>query len=213
MYTDDTTIDKLHSVTKNKNNNLFGKDDAIDTTMRFKYLRQLEALYESTPQATLQLVFMMRTGSFSNIIFIISIFQSIISMTNSMLNNDRSYMMSDKFKSHKKGLPKPSIKYIKHTFLRLIEITYRIALLSLFWTIIGGWPFTFLIIIETIFVIIFFIGNIKYVNDNSFDWNEMFLYLNQVKLHVLSCIACMSRISRLRSHSCSQKTVGHITQI
>ena len=59
------------------NHNLY-KDGAIETTMRFKYIRSLEALFEATPQAVLQLVYLMRTGQFGSVdnpIFVISILQ------------------------------------------------------------------------------------------------------------------------------------------
>ena len=55
----------------------------------------MEAIFESAPQATLQLVFIMRTGAFDDkigdvIIVYLSIIQSIISMTNSILKNDNT---------------------------------------------------------------------------------------------------------------------------
>eukprot|EP01084_Bolivina_argentea_P280006 478766_1 len=96
------------------------KNDAVDTTMSFKFVRNLEAIFESIPQAILQIVFIMRTSSFSQynsitllIISIISIIQSIISMTNSILKNDNTFMNIPKFKKHKQRLP-PTIPFLKH---------------------------------------------------------------------------------------------------
>ena len=124
--------------------------------MRFKYIRSLEALFESTPQAVLQLVFIMRIEKYGddNIdvqfpVLIISIVQSIISMTNSMLNADNMYMARKKFAKYKKRFP-PSRHFLKHALLRLCEITYRIGLFALFWTVVGGMQFCFLLLYELI---------------------------------------------------------------
>ena len=115
-------------------------DDAIETTSTFKYVRNLEAIFESIPQSILQLVFIIRTKWESEgegvflAISIASILQSIISMTNSILKNDNVYMTLPKWKKYKKRLP-PTIPVIKHLLARLSEVIYRIALFALFWTV------------------------------------------------------------------------------
>eukprot|EP01083_Nonionella_stella_P156349 506237_1 len=110
----------------------------IDTTLSFKFVRNLEAVFESIPQSILQLVFIIRSSSLDQygsdllkIIAIASIFQSIVSMTNSIINNDNVYMNSPKWKRHKQRLP-PTIPFLKHAICRLSEIIYRIGLLCLF---------------------------------------------------------------------------------
>merc|ERR1712154_590391 len=53
--------------------------DQIETTSSFKYIRSLEAIFESIPQSVLQLVFIMRTGDGNTdlqVISLLSIFQS-----------------------------------------------------------------------------------------------------------------------------------------
>ena len=121
------------------------KEGAIESTLSFKYIRNFEAIFESIPQAVLQLVFIMRIESVDNvnsmdIIFILSIIQSIISMTNSILNNDYTRMQDGKWKRYKQRLP-PTFEFFKHALCRLCEVIYRIGLLALFWTICGGLPF------------------------------------------------------------------------
>eukprot|EP01083_Nonionella_stella_P143024 443630_1 len=69
-------------------------------------------------------------------IFIVSIIQSVISMTNSILNNDYTQMQKDKWKRHKQRLP-PTWECFKHALSRLSEVAYRIGLLSLFWCVCG----------------------------------------------------------------------------
>ena len=157
--------------------------NAIESTSRFKYIRQLEALYESTPQAILQLVYLMRTGEFADPIVIISILQSIISMTNSMLNADSSYMARDKFFKHKQKFP-PSIEFCKHLLLRLSEITYRIMLAAIFWTVVGGLPFGIVFGCECLLVMIWVTWQFIFLNGTI---DSIFLALNQVKKFI--CLA------------------------
>eukprot|EP01084_Bolivina_argentea_P151127 263818_1 len=76
---------KIASQVKQKQ--LSDKNTAIESTLSFKYVRNFEAVFESIPESVLQLVYVMRTGDIKEI-FIISIIQSVVSMTNSILNND-----------------------------------------------------------------------------------------------------------------------------
>ena len=112
---------------------------SIDTTTSFKYMRNLEKVFESIPESIPQLVFFMTT-SFNTatgqesinddisllIIPILSILQSIISMTNSVVKNDNAQMKLPKFKQHHQRLPSTKV------------IIYRIGLLSLKWTVCQG---------------------------------------------------------------------------
>ena len=148
---------------------------AEESSPKFKYVRSLEALFEATPQAVLQLVYVMRTGTKSfEAVFIISIIQSIISMTNSMLNEDNVYMTHPKWNSYKKRFI-PHKNFLKHALFRCAEITQRICLFALFWTVVGGAPFSVLIGIEILFPIIY---NIRKCNQGLASWNEFFLTLN-----------------------------------
>ena len=164
-----------HIYTINSKNNKIST--SIESTMRFKYIRSLEALFESTPQAVLQLVYTMRIGKFGNIIVIISIIQSIISMTNSMINNDSTYMKSDKFALYRKRFPKPSVEYILHALLRGSEISYRIFLFSLFWTVVSGFGFIILFLYELLLPLFFIIAKIS---KKTLSIDSVFLTLNQL---------------------------------
>eukprot|EP01084_Bolivina_argentea_P283405 485362_1 len=95
----------------------------------------MEATFESIPQSILQLVYIMRIPSSSiQPVFAISIIQSVISMTNSVLNHDGTQMQHEKYKKYKQKLP-PSIPFLGHALSRFSEIVYRIGLLSLVWTV------------------------------------------------------------------------------
>merc|ERR1711971_631030 len=108
--------------------------------------------------SVLQMVFLIRTGGQyegDNALLIIScasIFQSILSMTNSIIKNDNLYMDVPKFKKHKQRLP-PSWPFAKHALCRLSEIFYRIALLSLIWTSCRGLTFAILFGVEVFFIL------------------------------------------------------------
>ena len=115
-------------------------ENLIETTSAFKFVRNLEAIFESIPQSILQLVFVMRTqwttegeGVFL-FISIASILQSMISMTNSILKNDNVYVTLPKYEKYKKRFP-PTWSFIKHLLARLSEVVYRIGLLALFWSV------------------------------------------------------------------------------
>ena len=176
--------------------NIKNEYSAIESTSRFKYIRQLEALYESTPQAILQLVYLMRTGEFLDPIVIISILQSIISMTNSMLNADSSYMVRDKFSKYKKKFP-PSIEFISHLLLRLSEITYRIMLAAIFWTVVGGLPFGIVFGFECLLVVIWVGWQYAFL-DGTID--SIFLALNQVRSFVSFCVFCDHSLQTSNKH-------------
>eukprot|EP01083_Nonionella_stella_P062840 163368_1 len=133
------TTDKTDTVTHHSSNKI-----EIDATLCFKYIRSIEAIFESMPQSCLQLVFAMRTNEKIKIIYVISVCQSILSMTNSIINTDNTQMTSPAFKEYKKKLP-PSCKFAQHFCIRASEVIYRIGLLSLIWNACGGVPFAVII--------------------------------------------------------------------
>eukprot|EP01084_Bolivina_argentea_P290313 498633_1 len=130
------------------------KDPApVDSTLSFKYIRNFEAIFESIPQSILQLVYVIRTGETGTdiAIFAISIIQSIVSMTNSVINSDNTQMVDDKWKKYRQRFP-PTKQFAKHALCRFSEVIYRIGLLSLFWSICEGYAFCILLGFE-IFII------------------------------------------------------------
>ena len=145
------THNKITSQIKDKQS-IEVKEGAVESTLSFKYIRSFEAIFESIPQSILQLVFIMRIESLDDeysmgVIFFISIIQSIISMTNSILNNDNTQMQDNKWKKYKQRLP-PTFEFFKHAICRLSEVLYRIGLLALFWTVCGGLPFGVMLAID-----------------------------------------------------------------
>eukprot|EP01084_Bolivina_argentea_P109379 195510_1 len=161
-----------------KTANLKAKDkNAIESTLSFKYIRNLEAVFESIPEAVLQLVYVMRTSKIGYI-FMFSIAQSIISMTNSILNNDHTQMQSDRFKSYKQRLP-PTFNCFKHSIARLSEVIYRLGLLSLFWSVCGGLALGILLAVELL-CISFRTWMLIQQNRAQFDVDTILLSINSI---------------------------------
>ena len=178
----------------------------IDSSITFKYLRSLEALFEATPQAVLQLVHVMRTESFEAI-FIISIIQSIISMSNSMLNEDNAYMTHPQWKSYKKRFPIPHFNFLKHWLFRALEITSRIFIFALFWTVVGGLSFSILLGFEVLFPIIY---NLNLLRQGDASWEEFFLSLNIIVVMPPEWIFYTSKITILKK--LREKYCGNILE-
>eukprot|EP01083_Nonionella_stella_P258252 882987_1 len=169
-------------VSQFKNKQLRDKNHPIDSTLSFKYVRNMEAIFESIPEAVLQLVYVMRIGTTNfgreDIIFIISIVQSIISMTNSILNNDYTMMKEDKWARHKQRFP-PTIEFFKHAICRLSEIIYRIGLLALFWSVCEGEAFAVLIGVE-FFIIFLRVGLLLILDAIIFDADTILLAISSI---------------------------------
>eukprot|EP01083_Nonionella_stella_P123037 370511_1 len=154
----------------------------VESTLSFKYVRSMEAIFESIPQAVLQLVYVMRTGTkIEDLeIFVISIIQSMISMTNSILNNDYTRMQEDKWKKFKQRFP-PTIHFLRHALCRLCEVTYRIGLLALFWTVCGGMPFSIMMGIDLLFTCFRLLLLIKAGdNEHHFDGDTILSNINSL---------------------------------
>ena len=138
----------------NTSNKLYKFTNGLDSTYSFKYIRFLEASFESTPQAILQCVYLLNINGFNNnSIVIISILQSIYSITNSLVNNDLSQMKSRKYKKNRKRFP-PSKEFLKHFISRMSQVISRIGILALSWIILGGYLFG-AIILSLEFVCVF----------------------------------------------------------
>eukprot|EP01084_Bolivina_argentea_P292018 501941_1 len=145
-------IYEAHNKIKHQINkkDLKDKNTTIESTLSFKYIRQMEAVFESIPESVLQLVYVLRTSSIKTI-FVLSIIQSMISMTNSVLNQDYTRMQEEKWKKYKQKLP-PTIQFFKHAMFRFSEVAYRVGLLSLLWTVCGGFIFSIIAFIELLII-------------------------------------------------------------
>eukprot|EP01084_Bolivina_argentea_P151129 263821_1 len=165
-------------VCRMKSKKLKDKNETIESTLSFKYIRNCEAVFESIPQSMLQLVYVTRTSNVG-VLFIVSILQSIISMTNSILNNDYTQMQDDKFSKVKQRLP-PTFECFKHALCRLCEVTYRIGLLALIWTVCGGLAFIIILFIDFVIILLRFSALIREVDEVQFDADSVLLNINSI---------------------------------
>eukprot|EP01084_Bolivina_argentea_P299142 515626_1 len=117
-----------------------------------QYLQKLEGVFESTPQALLQLIYSIRLKSFSNSpIVTISFFFSLISLAMRSVSDDKIlFKETSKVLDFKKSKCEQcttcyrcsiSCSYITRVIFRIIDVSHRILLLALFWIVIGGFPF------------------------------------------------------------------------
>ena len=161
-------------------------NESIESSVRFKHLRSLEALFESTPQAVLQLVYIIRTSQFvsgnpaTSAVYIISTAQSIISMTNAMLNADNIYMTGTDWKRYRKRFPIPTKEFLSHAVCRFCEITSRVGILALFWAVVGGEYLGVVLLCELLFPVSYML-NIHFLDKKAIaTWTEFFLSLNTI---------------------------------
>ena len=90
-------VEQIVKVRNNGNSSSTNNNDnheSIGSTIRFKNLRFFEAIYESIPQAILQLAYVMQSSKneFNNTLFIVSICQSIVSLSMSVVKLDQVYI-------------------------------------------------------------------------------------------------------------------------
>ena len=81
------------------------------------------------------------------IISILSILQSIISMTNSIVKNDNAKMALSQFKQHHKRFSSTK-EFLKHSISRASHVLYPIGLLLLKWTVCQGTIFSIVCVFE-----------------------------------------------------------------
>lgn len=123
------------------------------------FLQKLEGVFESTPQALLQLVYSLRRGSFTDSpIVTISFFFSLVTLSMRSVSDDQVLFQDNakgiNFKESECGsLQCVSWGHIRRVLFRVIDISHRIMLMSLFWIVCGGFPFAMLMAFESAILI------------------------------------------------------------
>eukprot|EP01084_Bolivina_argentea_P207659 354257_1 len=125
-----------------------------------RWITSLEAAFESAPQALIQTIFLVKTGSFSaNGIIVISLIFSLWSIISKIMSDDRVISISEA--KHMQ----PSFKGIKTfsciswSFLirylwRIFDVSSRILIASLLWIVLGGVQLSFIIAIEVVVTLV-----------------------------------------------------------
>ncbi len=108
-----------------------------------KYIQKLEGIYESTPQALLQLVFCVKTGTFSgNPLVAASLIFSIINLSFRQVTDDAQLVRKDSRK------PSFSEDYIFRVLFRVVDVSHRIVILAMVWLALGGFALVFILLVE-----------------------------------------------------------------
>eukprot|EP01084_Bolivina_argentea_P098363 176774_1 len=133
------------------------KRNEPSTTQR--YLGILEATFEAMPQLLLSAVWITKTGKF-DIIIIVSFISSLISLTARVASDDK-LLFSVKWHSldfSYKSCPIINWRYIMRIFMRFMEISSRLALLTLMWINLGGMATGIIIGFEMLWLMIICVG-------------------------------------------------------
>ena len=121
-----------------------------------RYLGILEATFEAMPQLLLNTVFISKTGQFNTIIMI-SFVSSLWSLTERVSSDDR-ILFEDEWKyldfSWCKSCPIINYRFLFRVFVRFLEISSRVSLLTLMWINLGGLATGIIIGLEMVYLII-----------------------------------------------------------
>ena len=114
-------------------------DERMKPTIHLRWIRRMEATFESAPQALLQMVFVLRDTSqkFTTLISL-SVILSIYFVASSVIRGRKSHW-------NRKCLPHP--KFIFRGLFRLFEISGRLGTIAVFWYCVGGFQTSILIFI------------------------------------------------------------------
>lgn len=149
------------------------------TTLRFRFIRSLEGLYEASVQAVFQLVYVMRAGRAGHPLFLVSIIFSIISSVMAAVSRDNVYIAEAEWIVQSENWKKLLINQIRRFLFRFLEIIARVGCLAIFWTVVGGFWFTFLIIGELSVPLYYNFQH--YLHDDEFFSNrDFYLAINTI---------------------------------
>eukprot|EP01084_Bolivina_argentea_P128795 227582_1 len=146
-----------------------------------RYLQVLEAIFESSPQILISVVFLIKsTTSEISTVVIISLISSFWTLTARVASDDKT-MFGDVWKSPTVNKCINGLWFVRVVMWRFLEISTRIILLTLVWITMGGMSIFIILGIECIYLIIVsyglgtvdMMGNVMYlVAANSSRKNE-----------------------------------------
>eukprot|EP01084_Bolivina_argentea_P240547 404081_1 len=136
-----------------------------------KWINSLEAAFESSPQALIQMVYLVKTGSFgASLDVVLSLILSLMCIISKIISDDK--VISVKEAKRILNIPKPTVdnsqsfqiqlmcsriswKYICRYIWRILDVSSKILITSLLWLALGGYYVSFIIICEVmVFLII-----------------------------------------------------------
>ena len=147
-----------------------------------RYLGILEATFEAMPQLLLNMVFISKTGQFNTIIMI-SFVSSLLSLTQRVSSDDIVLFENEwKYLELKlKSCPIINYKFLFRVFVRFLEISSRVSLLTLMWINLGGLATGIIIGAEMVYLVISCcgyksignMGNLMYIVLDSGRYNNL----------------------------------------
>ena len=131
-----------------------------------RWIQSLEAIWESTPQALIQLFYIVQistVGKRPNWIVLVSFGYSILSIANKSTSEDKLA-----FKRKYQTFSKSKKGYLVRVLFRIIDVTYRTSIIFLIWILFGGfWLITVLLLEASILLIFIFGCKKKDYNDSG----------------------------------------------
>ena len=108
-----------------------------------RWIQSLETILESSPQAVLQLFFLIKTGTSNNVLVFLSFCWSMWSITNKAVSEDKM-AFCEQFQDSSiecKEIPKYFCirgGYVGRLTFRIIDVVYRVCMIVLIWIFLGG---------------------------------------------------------------------------
>eukprot|EP01084_Bolivina_argentea_P066460 121139_1 len=121
-----------------------------------RWITTLEATFESTPQALIQLLYLVKTNTFSSsYLVVISFLSSLICIISKLVSDDKSIVIIKakklNFKFERKCI---SLFYMLRFIWRIFDISSQIFLMTLIWIAMGGVILTIKVVIESFLLLV-----------------------------------------------------------
>eukprot|EP01083_Nonionella_stella_P204964 746817_1 len=111
-----------------------------------RWITTLEATLESSPQALIQLIYLIKTNTFtSSYLVLISFISSILCIVSKLVSDDKIIVISKA--KHFNGF---SSWYVLRVLWRFLDITSNICIMTLIWIAMGGVALTFKVAVESV---------------------------------------------------------------
>eukprot|EP01083_Nonionella_stella_P273194 926654_1 len=142
-----------------------GRDQPCDPQV---FIQKLEGIFESAPQAVLQMMYIWKSNSTTDIDYLVvmSLTFSLVSLSSRFSTDDEKLFQTRSAHFHSKCSNREEWEcgeyYFYRRIWRILDVTSRICVLCLVWVCIGGWFLSFYMLIEFIVLLLFSYRHNKY---------------------------------------------------
>eukprot|EP01083_Nonionella_stella_P106237 306279_1 len=125
-----------------------------------RWITSLEAVFEATPQALIQTIFLVKSGSFeNNQIVVVSLVFSLWSIVSKIVSDDRIMSISEAKYAAYKWRQSTNCRCVSWSFIaryiwRVFDVSSRIFISSLFWLVLGGTYLSIAVVCDCIVILI-----------------------------------------------------------